>query len=356
MTGTCVASGNGWACDRNHTAQSDLCKPHQLQRTRGKPLKPLRAGSTRPAGTPPPTCHATGHGWECDRPSEARGYCRAHYAQIVQRGLDPVPLGTSRTRKKTPPKTCRATGDGWACDRPAKALGLCSGHHYQHHQGIPDNKMWQIGNPPPKPRKTKGKCPVTVDDWECGRPIESRGLCQRHAKQDRAGEPFRVIGSRARMTEPCWVTVGEWRCGRPPHAHGLCSHHARQHSAGEPFRVIGAPKPARPTPERKPRRKPAARKTPEAAPVARQQSEPWIPGTLRHRPPAPRLTRKIDDMGESQLYHIPPLTRTQIGQALHALTNAGATPSDLPMLHRMLTEDVPLAYDQLTKTRRKRPA
>lgn len=83
MERVCIASGNDWSCDRPpRRKMSNYCDAHyQQSRTRGT-VGPLQAPPMSRTGT----CMAAGDRWVCDRNICSVGLCRGHYRQR-ERGI-----------------------------------------------------------------------------------------------------------------------------------------------------------------------------------------------------------------------------------------------------------------------------
>ncbi|OZG68248.1 hypothetical protein BEUL_1261 [Bifidobacterium eulemuris] len=89
----------------------------------------------------------------CIRPRECGDYCNRHYGQSMYRVPGDVP-------------------DGWPCPICGERLGNLS-NHMRHHHGIAPSAWYAKHN-------------VTCRERGCDRPVKSRGLCEAHAKLERA--------------------------------------------------------------------------------------------------------------------------------------------------------------------------
>lgn len=111
------ASCNFEGCGRPRST-GGLCKPHAMQKRRGKELRPVGAPRV-PVVNTAEFCA----GPECVKPPQKLGLCETHYAQSRR--------GTGELKPIREPVECEFDG----CGRQAIARGLCSAHHQQRKAG-----------------------------------------------------------------------------------------------------------------------------------------------------------------------------------------------------------------------------
>jgi HNH endonuclease len=105
-------------CDRTYYAKG-LCRPHYTQQLNRRPLKPIR-----PWPPVPTSCEFEG----CDKRATNRGLCPAH-AKQRSKGQPLRPLRPFYGTKGP----CRFDG----CSKPRAAGGFCAGHAAQYYSGRP---------------------------------------------------------------------------------------------------------------------------------------------------------------------------------------------------------------------------
>jgi hypothetical protein len=153
----------------------------------------------------------------CDKPHEAKGYCRVHYLrQRAGRDMD-APF------RVVPEVAKREKCAIWDCESQVHARGKC----VIHYQG--DRKKWYRS---PNPCSVEG----------CDRPRDSLGMCGPHVYRFRNDKPMDMPvkpqsgpgkGSVPRL---CPVLA----CLGAPGESGLCASHHGDHSAERRSRSVGA--------------------------------------------------------------------------------------------------------------------
>lgn len=109
----------------------------------------------------------------CDRRTQARGYCGTHYRRWLDSG-DPGGSIHGRARR-VPGETCQED-----CDRPVLAKGLCGAHYRRQRVGAPSDA-------PVRPYAGPGNV-CRVED--CERAVAAHGVCNTHyARLRRWGDP-----------------------------------------------------------------------------------------------------------------------------------------------------------------------
>jgi len=142
------------------------------------------------------TCSVVG----CERPAEARGWCKQHYKRWLRTGE----VGPAQFKAKNPGSICSVEG----CNRPAKVRGWCPLHY---------SRWRKLGSPvaPLAKNPRMGICGV----GGCGQRDVSRGWCSGHYRRWRLyGDPLGV-GRQPRGI--CSVDG----CEEPHQARGLCRDH-----------------------------------------------------------------------------------------------------------------------------------
>lgn len=113
---------------------------------------------------------------DCPKPIKSRGYCDAHYHQLL-RGTPLHPVRAVRDPICTVPD----------CGRPHFAKGLCSGHYEHARQGHEPRPLHQPH--------------IGCDFPGCDRPHRAKGLCSTHWKQQRDGVELRPLGAHVPRTK-----------------------------------------------------------------------------------------------------------------------------------------------------------
>lgn len=83
----------------------------------------------------------------CDREHKSRGYCSAHYWQLLQ-GKELKPIRYMRRWQGPKGVPCRFDG----CTRPQKSLGYCTGHYGQFKRGVGMKPLVEKLRTPPSGR------------------------------------------------------------------------------------------------------------------------------------------------------------------------------------------------------------
>lgn len=183
-------------CEREVRSRG-LCGGHAQQRDSGRPLTPVKSGTTRLCGFP-----------GCERRVIAHGLCQGH-AKQQREGKDLRPLRDIRSSDQ-----CSFPG----CARPHESNGLCNSHNYQRRNG-------QDLRPIREGRKPKEACTYP----ECDAPQVAKKLCRAHYGQQHRGQELRP--RRGSTTQVCAVDD----CSDKMHSYGYCSFHANR------FRKHGDP-------------------------------------------------------------------------------------------------------------------
>lgn len=165
----------------------------------------------------PKLCSATIQGEPCDKLSEKRGLCGAHYYRM-RNGNDMDAPWFAR-----PSRSCGATILGEPCDKPHYGNGLCSGHRERLKNGSPDMDA---------PWKGTKLCPATVEGEPCGRKTRQRGFCNGHALRFRRGTEMDAPWTVKDPDRSCSGTIGGEPCDRPYSKNGYCKGHAERQTSG----------------------------------------------------------------------------------------------------------------------------
>jgi hypothetical protein len=144
---------------------------------------------------------------DCPEAVLARGWCNRHYRKWLAYG---DPLGCAPPL----PETCEVPG----CDGKRESRGRCSAHYQQ----------WRKENVP------RAACAYP----DCGKPVDSHGLCAGHAHLFRAGKELRPL--RPERSDTCTVPG----CPDPHQGLGYCNRHYIM------FRLYGDPEHVRVAPRK----------------------------------------------------------------------------------------------------------
>lgn len=173
-------------CDHAHWARG-YCQAHYKQLMQGRDITPLQ-----PRTRQDPVCKIPG----CTVESHAHGYCRTHLLRIERYGR------TDRIRMKHEPGAlCSVDG----CEAPIKALGYC----YVHYARV--RRHGDPGGPEShadlrRISQYEGKsCAVN----DCERPAKSKGWCNMHYQRwKRTGDAEGKWGASPRQSEGYITTDG----------------------------------------------------------------------------------------------------------------------------------------------------
>ena len=145
----------------------------------------------------------------CDRPVEARGWCKKHYERWRKHG------DVNHVRPPRPKREGPCSVDG--CDRPMKSRGWCDKHYARWHKhGDPLKVLPHSGGA--KPGRRKKPVPCSMDG--CDRPARARGWCGTHHNRwlkhgdpnivlpRGGGRPGRKWKRKAKPKQPAAVPIG----------------------------------------------------------------------------------------------------------------------------------------------------
>jgi hypothetical protein len=164
-------------CDRAYYAKG-LCRPHYIQQSHNRPLKPIR-----PRSPIPTQCEFE----RCDKRATNRGLCPAH-AKQRSKGQPLRPLRPFYGTKGP----CRFDG----CLKPRAAGGYCAGHAAQYYGGRPLAPLF-------KPK-------VGCDFPGCTKRHFALGYCQGHWRQLRLQRPLTPLrGKSGRIISRGYVLLFE---------------------------------------------------------------------------------------------------------------------------------------------------
>ena len=178
---TCSFSG----CDRVHWARG-YCQAHYKQVMQGR--KPTEL---QPRTRQDPVCRVPG----CEADTHAHGYCRTHLLRVMRTG------GTGRVRTVNAGTDCSVEG----CEKPAHSLGYCLTHYMRvKRHGDPGGAEPQFSQR--RVSKYAGQ-PCGVEG--CERPVRSLGWCNMHYQRwKRTGDPAGKWGSEPRRSNGYITTDG----------------------------------------------------------------------------------------------------------------------------------------------------
>jgi len=188
--GTCSIEG----CDKPAQART-WCKTHLKRwRTHGSPL-------VTAFNQPKPTCSVEG----CEAEVEAKELCAKHYLRLRRHG--DVSYVSRRATVTTDSDICSVEG----CEKPRKGLGMCA-MHYARFNGTGTVDLI------PRTHKEPDQC--SVDG--CDQPVECRDLCNMHYLRLRSnGDPL------VSQVSPITLFCTEPGCKRRDAKAGLCWTHYR---------------------------------------------------------------------------------------------------------------------------------
>jgi hypothetical protein len=211
-------------CANKATGSRGWCTAHYAQWRKGGALRPLRA---RASVAPGEVCSYPG----CGGPYQAKGFCGAHYTQLLRTG-EVVALGTPRRRS---PQNRAPECSTPECKATPKKRGYCERHYRQARRR--GEAGWNGERCSFEPCEgvavSKGMCdmhykrslkeqrgPCAIDG--CSKQIAAKGWCAAHYSRNRKyGDP---LAWRKPSKQVC--TVDD--CKLPRVGDGLCSLHYRR--------------------------------------------------------------------------------------------------------------------------------
>jgi hypothetical protein len=173
-------------CTHTHFARG-YCQAHYKQLMQGKDLTPLQ-----PRTRQDPVCKVE----DCESETHAHGYCRAHLLRITRYGR------TERVRMQHEPgASCSVEG----CSEPIRAQGYCTVHYARVRRHGEAGGPEVIAHQKRTHDHEKEACAVE----NCERPARSKGWCNMHYQRwKRTGEAEGRWGALPRKSEGYVTTDG----------------------------------------------------------------------------------------------------------------------------------------------------